>query len=74
MTKLELLAFLARTANADADDVAQHFGVSRAAASMALLRLARQSLVQRFLDTEQSAFWYRLSRRGIARLAFLQDS
>lgn len=73
MTKLHLLTYLARTANTDADDVARCFSVSHASASMALLRLARQSLVERYLDANRSAFWYRLSPRGVARLTYLQN-
>ena len=74
MMKYELLAYLVKHGDVDAQEVAQAFELPYAAAAMALLRLSRQSLVKRYVDTERSVFWYRISRRGAARLTYLQDS
>lgn len=74
MTKCELLAYLVKRGVADAQEVAQAFDLAYAAAAMALLRLSRQSLVKRYVDAERSVSWYRVSRRGAARLTYLQDS
>jgi DNA-binding MarR family transcriptional regulator len=45
MTKHDLLEHLAEGVSADATEIADRFGLTYAAAAMALLRLARQGLV-----------------------------
>lgn len=54
-------------------DIANSFGITYAAAAMALLRLARQGLVHRYLDADDRLYFYELSERGHARLAFFRD-
>lgn len=73
MTKQDLLEYLAGAGRADAMDVASSFGVTYAAAAMALLRLVRQSLVHRYVDADDGLYFYQLSERGHARLAFFRN-
>jgi DNA-binding MarR family transcriptional regulator len=72
MTKHDLLEHLAAAGRADAMDVATAFGITYAAAAMALLRLTRQGLVHRCLDPQDGLYFYELSERGHARLAFFR--
>ncbi len=73
MTKHDLLEHLAESGRADAMDVANSFGLVYAAAAMALLRLARQGLVHRYVDADDGLYFYELSERGQARLAFFRN-
>jgi DNA-binding MarR family transcriptional regulator len=73
MEKQELLEYLANAQESDATEVASVFDVTYAAAAMALLRLSRQGLVKRFIDTESGMYWYCLSPRGRARLDFFHS-
>jgi DNA-binding MarR family transcriptional regulator len=73
MTKHDLLEHLAVGGRADAMDVADSFGLTYAAAAMALLRLARQGLVHRYVDPDDGLYFYELSERGHARLAFFRN-
>ncbi len=73
MTKRELLEFLAESAEAGATEVAAAFGVPYPVAAMGLLRLARQGLASRYIDPERGTYWYSLSDRGHARLAYFRD-
>lgn len=73
MTKHDLLEHLAENERADAVDVADSFGLTYAAAAMALLRLARQGLVHRYVDPNDGLYFYELSERGHARLAFFRN-
>ncbi len=72
MTKYELLEYLADTGQANAQEVARAFGLPYAAAAMALLRLTRQGLVLRHVDPTAKIYWYSLSDRGMARLAYFE--
>ncbi len=74
MTKHDLLDYLAAAGSADAMDVADAFGIAYATAAMALMRLARQGLVRRYVDADDAVYFYELSERGHARLAFLQNN
>jgi DNA-binding MarR family transcriptional regulator len=74
MTKHDLLEHLAEADRADAMEVANTFGLSYAAAAMALLRLARQGLVHRYVGADDGLYFYELSERGHARLAFFRDN
>ncbi len=74
MTKRELLEFLAESGQADANEVAVAFGVPYSVAAMGLLRLVRQGLIRRYIDPEQGTYWYSLSDRGQARLAYLREA
>ena len=72
MTKHDLLEHLAEAGSADAMDVAGAFAMAYAAAAMALLRLARQGLVRRYVDVDRGLYFYELTERGHARLAFFR--
>jgi len=58
--------------SADATEIADRFGLTHAAAAMALLRLARQGLVHRYVDPDDGCYFYELSERGHARVAFFR--
>jgi DNA-binding MarR family transcriptional regulator len=72
MTKQDLLEYLADAGRADVMDIANSVGLTYAAAAMALLRLARQNLVHRYVDADDGLYFYELSERGQARLAFFR--
>ena len=72
MTKYDLLEHLTAVGSADAMSVADRFGITYAAAAMALLRLTRQGLVHRYLAAEDGLYCYELSERGHARLEFFR--
>ena len=69
--KCALLTLLAAQSDLDAPSLAQARMCSRAAAGMALLRLTRQGLIQRALDPEDRLYFYQLTAKGRARLAYL---
>ena len=73
MTKHELLAHLAEVDEADADGIADAFGVTYPTSSMALLRLVRQGLATRLLEPHRGTYCYRLTDHGHARLAFFNE-
>ena len=72
MTKHDLLQHLADAGQADAMNIANTFGITYPAAAMALLRLARQGLVRRYVDADDGLYYSELSERGHARLRFFQ--
>jgi len=72
MTKPDVLEYIADAGRADAMDVANAFGITYAAAAMALLRLTWQGLVHRYLDPHDGLYFYELSERGQALLAFFR--
>lgn len=74
LTKSDLLAYLVRAGEADAQDVAKAFGVRYSVAAMALLRLVRQGLAGRYRTGTRGAYRYKLSERGQSRLAYLRTS
>jgi DNA-binding MarR family transcriptional regulator len=73
MTKHDLLEHVVERGRADATDIADSFGITYPAAAMALLRLARQGLVHRYVDADDGCYFYELSERGHARLAFFRN-
>ena len=73
MSKRELLEFLAETGEANANEVAGAFGVPYSVAAMGLLRLVRQALASRYIEPDNGTYWYSLSDRGQARLAYLRE-
>jgi len=73
MTKHDVLDFLAHARQADAHEVAHALGVPFSTGAMALLRLTRQGLVSRFIDTEAGTYWYELSGRGLKRLTYFRS-
>lgn len=73
MTKQDLLEHLAKAGSVGAIEVASAFGISYPAAAMALLRLARQGLVHRYVDPDDGLYFYEVSGRGHDRLAFLRN-
>ncbi len=70
MRKQDLLSILARHDDLDAASVAEGLGCTRAAAGMLVMRLARQGLIQRELDPEDRVYFYNLTAKGRARLAY----
>jgi len=72
MTKHALLEHLGEIESADAIDVADTFGITYAAAAMALLRLTRQGLLHGYIGADEGHYYYELSERGHARLEFFQ--
>jgi predicted ArsR family transcriptional regulator len=73
MTKQDLLEHLVEAGSADAVEVANAFGISYPAAAMALLRLVRQGLVDRYVDPGDGVYFYQASGRGHERLAFFRN-
>ena len=71
MTKHQLLTLLARHSNLEAASVADELGGTHAAAGMLVLRLTRQGLVQREFDPDDCVFFYNVTAKGRARLAYL---
>jgi predicted ArsR family transcriptional regulator len=74
VTKEKLLTYLSETQGVSPGDAAAELGISYAAAAMALLRLSRQGLVERFVDPDHGTFWYRLSARGRERLEYFRSA
>lgn len=70
MKKQKVLEYLSDVQDADAFELASALSVSYPTAAMALLRLLRQGLVCRYLSEEDGTYWYRLSDKGHARLAY----
>jgi DNA-binding MarR family transcriptional regulator len=70
MSKQDLLNMLARQGDLDAASVAHELGCTRAAAGMLLLRLSRHGLVQRTFDPEDLVYFYNVTAKGRARLAY----
>ena len=73
MTKTDLLDYLNRTGSIEAAEVAAAFGENYSSTAMALLRLCRQGLANRFLEPGSRGYGYELTDRGADRLAYLQD-
>ena len=73
MNKEELLAYLRESQGVAGHRAARDMGVPYPTASMALLRLVRQGLAERFVDPDLGTFWYRLTDRGAERLTFLRS-
>ncbi len=71
MTKPQVLALLARHSDLDAASVAEELGATDAGAGMFLLRLTRQGLIQRAFDPQDRLYFYQLTAKGRARLAYL---
>ena len=69
--KFALLTLLAAQSDLDAPSLAQAQACSVAAAGMLLLRLTRQGLIQRAHDPEDRLYFYQLTAKGRARLAYL---
>ena len=71
MTKQQLLTLLAQQGNLEAASVADELGGTHAAAGMLVLRLNRQGLIQRTFDPDDRVYFYSLTPKGRARLAYL---
>ena len=69
--KVAFLTLLAAQSDLDAASVAQAQACSAAAAGMLLLRLSRQGLIRRAHDPEDRVYFYQLTAKGRARLAYL---
>lgn len=70
MSKQALLQILTVHEDLDAASVAHELGCTRAAAGMLLVRLTRHGLIQRAFDPEDCVYFYCLTAKGRARLAF----
>jgi DNA-binding transcriptional ArsR family regulator len=70
--KSELLDYLASQRYTCSTDVSDAFGLSDAAAGMALLRLRQQGLATCAVDGEPPRYWYTLSKRGRDRRAYFR--
>jgi hypothetical protein len=73
VTKADVLELLNSIDSVCAEEAADFLGVTRPTASMALLRLTRQSLATRWLEATDSRIHYAISGRGRDRLAYLVD-
>ena len=71
MTKQQLLTLLVRHSDLAAASVADELGGTHAAAGMLVLRLNRQGLIQRTFDPDDGIYFYSLTPKGRARLAYL---
>ena len=71
VSKKDLLDYLAGRRDSMVCEVADYFEISEAAAGMALLRLQRQGLVNRAVESADQAFYYSLSDRGADRREYL---
>ena len=69
--KFAFLTLLAAQSDLDAPFLAQAQACSVAAAGMLLLRLTRQGLIQRAHDPMDRLYFYQLTAKGRARLAYL---
>ena len=74
MDKCELLEFLDLHEHTEADDVAQAFELTYAAAAMALMRLGRQDLAARCRDPDTQLYVYNLTPKGEARLEYFLET
>jgi len=70
MSKQALLKILAVHEDLDAASVAHELGCTRAAAGMLVLRLTRHGLIQRAFDPDDRVFFYSVTSKGRARLAY----
>ena len=70
MSKQALLKILVLHEDLDAASVAHELVCTRAAAGMLLVRLSRYGLIQRTFDPEDRVYFYSLTAKGRARLAY----
>ena len=68
--KQELLKHLDRNECTSAEDVANAVEKSYSAAAMALMRLVRQHLAARYIDTDTQLYVYEITPKGEARLDY----
>ena len=68
--KHALVGLLACQPDLDARSVAHELGCTLAAAGMLLLRLTRHGLIQRAFDPQDRVYFYNLTAKGRARLAY----
>ena len=68
--KHALVGLLACQPDLDARSVAHELGCTHAAAGMLVLRLTRHGLIQRTFDPEDRVYFYSLTAKGRARLAY----
>jgi len=74
MPKLDVLDLLVHTPELDAADIARRLGATPESVGMLLLRLTRQGLVRRELDTDEGVFFYSLTSKGKVRWSYLSQS
>ena len=68
--KHALVGLMASQPDLDARSVAHELKCTLAAAGMLLLRLTRHGLTQRAFDPDDGLYFYRLTEKGRARLAY----
>jgi len=71
--KIEILSLLEKEPEQDAGQVARDCQMTFEAAGMILLRLFRQGLLKRELDSDHRLFFYSLSKKGRDRLDYLRN-
>ena len=69
MSKVRILSLLSRQADLDALALSEQVGCTQPAASMALLRLVRQGLLNRAWDPQERRYFYYVSPKGRLRWA-----
>jgi DNA-binding MarR family transcriptional regulator len=69
LSKVRILSLLSRQADLDALALSEQVGCAQPAASMALLRLVRQGLLNRAWDPQERRFFYSLTPKGRLRWA-----
>jgi len=73
MDKVAILSYLAQVPDAPASEVADALTASFPAAAMSLLRLVRAGLASRALDVTKGTYYYRITRKGRARVQYLSS-
>jgi DNA-binding MarR family transcriptional regulator len=71
--KLQILSYLEMNEEQDVGQVAPACQITSEAAGMVLLRLFRQGLLKRELDSDNRLFFYSLSKKGGDRLNYLRN-
>jgi DNA-binding MarR family transcriptional regulator len=70
LSKVHILSILSHQADLDALTLSERVGCTQPAASMALLRLVRQALLNRAWDPQERRFFYSFTPKGRLRWAY----
>jgi DNA-binding MarR family transcriptional regulator len=73
MRKLQVLASLERTSEQDVNQISRMCQMTLEAAGMLLLRLFRQGLVRREIDSDDGMYFYSLNQKGQDRLMYFRN-
>ena len=71
--KVQLLRILEQESEQDARQVSEALNVTAEAAGMLLLRLFRQGLIGREIDSDDGLYFYSLSQKGQDRLMYFRN-